>query len=69
MKVMQNLMPLLSHEHKNGKICLKKKKKKKNTQKKLTSLQLPAGIVSDLVIHTLQKGSHYHLESSDYPTL
>ena len=25
MKVMQNLMPLLSHEHENGKICLKKK--------------------------------------------
>ena len=42
---------------------------KKNTKKKLTSLQLPVGIVSDLVIHTLQKGSHYHLESSDCPTL
>ena len=64
MKVMQNLMPVLSHEHENGKIRLKK-----NTKRKLTSLQLPVGIVSDLVIHTLQKGSHYHLESSDCPTL
>ena len=35
----------------------------------MTSLQLPVGIVSDLVIHTLQIGSHYHLESSDCPTL
>ena len=32
MKVMQNLMPLLSHEHENGKIRLKKKHQEKIDQ-------------------------------------
>ena len=42
---------------------------KMDTQEKNRLVRLPVDIESDLVIHTLQKESDYHLESSDCPTL